>query len=119
RVIASVGNRHPVLPSPGLAHYSERMRCPVCGSRGMFVWPDERRFQPAPVPTYRILDHGREYPYTAFRELATADNLFVGKGAYAAAAHFYYDHMITLQQGAFVLDDSKRDGLPRVMAGED
>lgn len=118
RVTGHVGKYHPILPSPGLAHYSERMRCPLCGARGMFVWPEEREYEPAPIPNYRIIDHGREYPYLAFRDLGTADNLFVGKGAYVAAAHFYHDHMITLQQGAFVLDDSKRDGLPKVMTGD-
>lgn len=119
RVTSHVGKYHPVLPTHGLVHYSERMRCPLCGARGMFVWPEEPKYEPASIPNYRILDHGREYPYRSFRELATADNLFVGKGAYAAAAHFYRDHMITLQQGAFVVDDSKKDGLPEVMTAED
>lgn len=39
-LIKAVGEMASVLPVFGQAHFSERMRCPSCGKRGMFVWPD-------------------------------------------------------------------------------
>lgn len=60
-----------------------------------------------------------EPPYAGCVTIATADNLFVARGSFIAAAGFYFDRRITLQQGAFVLADSKQDGLPEVMTHED
>ena len=83
----------------------------------MFVW-----FQPklqfpvaAKQPNYIIVDRGMTYPFGDFNIIATADNLMVARAGYSAAAMFYDKHEITLQQGTYIIMDSRRDGLPRPM----
>ena len=46
---------------------------------------------------------------------STADNPIVARAGYSADAMFYDKHEITLQQGTYVIMDSRRDGLPRPM----
>lgn len=51
--------------------------------------------------------------------IATANNLFVGRAAFIAAAHFYRGRRITFQQGAFVIRDSKDRPIPEQMSAAD
>lgn len=115
RLIGRLGGRTPLLPQPELEHYSDLLRCPVCRKRGMFVWfePKVVVSRPDPLPNYRIIDRGAAYPFNDFNVIAAADNLMVARAGYAAAAMFYSDHNITLQQGIYVIMGSKRDGLPQ------
>lgn len=115
RMIERLGGRTPLLPQPDQQHYSDRMRCPACKSRGMFVWFQPKLEVPKPTkqPNYIIVDRGSIYPFDQFNILATADNLMVARGGYGAAAMFYHNHEITLQQGTYIIMDSRRDGLPR------
>lgn len=116
-----VAPRSEILPVKGVVHFSDRMRCPACGHRGMFIWLEPKVIAPrlSAQPNFVITDHGRNYPYNEDRAIATADNLMVGRGAYGAAASFYGTNRITLRQGAFVVADSKRDGPPRILLAED
>lgn len=126
RTMQSVGANQPIHPARSDAHFTDRMRCPACKRRGMNLWlvpyvEKQRSVAPIPPPkhpNYRVINKGRHAPYD-FEMIATADNLFVARAAYAAAAHFYDGYWITLMQGAFLMDDSKRDGLPMIMLGED
>lgn len=120
RIIGHLGRKTPLLPQPGREHYSDRMRCPACKRRGMFVWfqPKIIEFSPERLPNYRIIDHGSAYPFGSFTVIATADNLMIARAGYTAAAMFYHGHMITLQQGTYVIIDSKRDGLPPMLTLE-
>jgi len=115
RVIKRLGGRTPLLPQPNQAHYSDRMRCPVCKGRGMFVWfqPKVQKSKAQPQPNYIVVDRGSAYPYGEFNIIATADNLMVARAGYSAAAMFFSNHEITLQQGTYILMDSRRDGLPK------
>ena len=81
----------------------------------MFVWfqPKLQRSAAAKQPNYIIVDRGATYPFGEFNIIATADNLMVARAGYSAAAMFYDKHEITLQQGTYIIMDSKRDGLPR------
>ena len=116
RLIGRLGGRTPLLPTLDQQHYSDRMRCPACKSRGMFVWfqPKIRIAKPEKQPNYIVVDRGSVYPFDQFNIIiATADNLMVARAGYNAAAMFFAGHEITLQQGTYILLDSKRDGLPR------
>ena len=44
---------------------------------------------------------------------STADNPIVARAGYSVDAMFYDKHEITLQQGTYVIMDSRRDGLLR------
>lgn len=126
RLVQSIGPSHALLPDRSDLHFSDKMRCPSCKRRGVNLWlrPAEPKKQvrvsaPSKLPNYEIKDWGKEPPYVICTTIATADNLFIARGAYIAAAGFYFDRRITLQQGAFVLGDTKQDGLPKVMTHED
>lgn len=127
RLIQSIGPLHYLLPDRGELHFSDKMRCPSCKRRGVNLWlrPAAPKVkvaasaEPTKLANYEIRDWGKTYPYSTSTVIGTADNLFVARGAYIAAAGFYFDHLITLQQGAFLINDSKRDGLPKVMTHED
>lgn len=126
RTIQSVGISQALYPERAEVHFTDRMRCPSCKRRGMNLWliPYVPKRKPvAPIiptkePNYRVISHGRHYP-PDFQMIATADNLFVAKGAYAAAAHFYEGHWISLMQGAFLMDDNRRDGQPQIIQAEE
>lgn len=119
RLIARLGVRAPLLASPGKVHFADLMRCPSCKRMGMDLWLEYRVPTPKRTgePNYRVLDWGL-HPYTTFNMVATADNLFVGRAAFIAAAHFYPTHRVTFQQGAFVLNDSKAEPIPEQMTAE-
>ena len=127
RLLKSVPPETTLNPGPHERHFTDAMRCSACRWRGVYLWvePTEQKRQifqksaPAKVPNYEIRDWGKEYPFSTSRTIATADNLFVGRGAYIAACGFYFDHRITYQQGTFVIADSKRDGFPEAMSHED
>lgn len=118
RLVQSIGPRHPLVPERSDLHFSDKMRCPSCKRRGVNLWlepatPKREALPKASVakhPNFTVVDHGRA-PFSAHEVIATADNLMVGKGAWAAASLFYGDRRITLKQGAFVVADSK-DGTP-------
>lgn len=126
RTIQSVGESQPILPERAEVHFTDRMRCPSCKRRGVTLWvtpyiPKKKPVAPPrkeKLPNYRVVNHGKHYPYD-FDMIATADNLFVARAAYSAAAHFYDGHWITLMQGAFLMDDNKRDGPPAIMLEAD
>lgn len=119
RLIMRLGGRTSLLASPGQVHFSDLMRCPSCKRLGMDLWLVYREAPAARVdnPNYRVLDWGL-HPHASFDMVATADNLFVGRAAFIAAALFYPTHRIALQQGAFVIHDSKAEPVPEQMTPE-
>jgi len=127
RLLHAVPAQARLRPGPNERHFTDSMRCEHCRWRGVYLWvePAEQKRQILQKSArdersnYEIKDWGQSHPYTTCVTIGAADNLFVARGAYIAASGFYSDHRITLQQGAFVIGDSKRDGLPEVMTHED
>lgn len=117
RLIGRVGVREKPVPDRAGPHFTDAMRCPSCKRMGMnlCIIPV---VDPPRIPNFRIVDQGISQPH-GFDVIATADNLMVARGAYAAAALFYPDHWITLMQGAHVTADSREDGPPKVLTAED
>lgn len=112
-----------LLPRRHERHFTDSMRCPSCRWRGVRLWlePAEQKRQilqkpsaPPKQPNFLIVADGD----TGLDVIATADNLMVGKGAYAAAALFYADKRITLKQGIFVIEDSKSGKPIEVLTAE-
>jgi hypothetical protein len=103
-----------LMPGPHERHFTDAMRCTACRWRGVHLWvePVERKSQvsrpsaPVKLPNFEIVNSGPA-PFNQSDVIGTADNLMVGRGAYAAAALFYPDKRIILKQGAFVVEDSK------------
>ncbi|MET3924626.1 hypothetical protein [Devosia sp. 2618] len=121
RLSTRLSGRTNLLARPGEVHFTDLMRCPSCRRMGMDLWLE---FREAPVernanPNYTIMDCGSTYPYSLKTTVATANNLFIGRAAYIATALFYKERRITLQQGTFVLQDSKREPIPSQMTPED
>lgn len=118
RLVGRLGGGAQLLARPNERHFSDLMRCPSCKRMGMDLWLDYRAPTPVVIaqPNFRILDWGK-HPHLTFNMIATADNLFIGRAAFVAAAHFYSDRQITFQQGAFVLNDSKDGPIPEQMTG--
>ncbi|GLQ09266.1 hypothetical protein GCM10007913_11980 [Devosia yakushimensis] len=122
RVMLHAGGWTQLLPERGQLHFSDRLRCPFCKQRGMFLWLEPRIPPPAAAtsePNFRVLDWGRSYPFNTFIMIATAQSLMVARAAYVAAVLVRPNNAITLQQGAFLIADSKRDGVPEFMKAED
>ena len=101
-VIEHVGARHSLIPVKGKVHFSERMRCPQCKSAGMFIATKNRQ-DPEPFLNgmgYVINNWDKE-----------TDNLIsdvsVAHAAFAEAIQSYPGRRITLQEGGFVLRDSR------------
>lgn len=118
RLIGRLGARAKLLPEPQAPHFTDRMRCPLCKRMGMFLWLEMRLVPPrtSKEPNFAIVDRGTGAA-DGFTMIATADNLMIGRGAYTAAALFYPERRITLQQGAFVVEDS-RIRVPTPMTAE-
>lgn len=126
RVIYHVGAAHQLVPVKGKVHFSERMRCPECDALGMFVWMDVPK-DPEPSYTakhpFKILDWGKGHRDVLERELAICTNLEVARAAFEVACAVYPENHITMQQGAFITEDSRvkviaGGGQSRLGAGE-
>ena len=74
-----------------------------------------RSFSVPPPPNSELHHRRPQRDVGEFNSIATADNLMVARAGYSAAAMFYDKHEITLQQGTYIIMDSRRDGLPRPM----
>lgn len=118
RLVQRIGPRHSLVPIRGELHFTDKMRCPSCKRRGVYLWmepsPPKRAKAPSKPaekePNYVVYDLGR-VPNTGQVSIATAENLFVAKAAWVSAALFYKDRRIVMRHGALVVADS-RDGTP-------
>jgi hypothetical protein len=109
QVIFHVGAATQLVPVKGKVHFSERMRCPECAQRGMFIWIGVPN-QPEPVWSagkhpFKVLEWGANGVLQ--REIAVVNNLEVARGAYDIACRVYPGAHITLQQGIFIMQDSR------------
>jgi hypothetical protein len=106
-LIDKVGSMHSLLPVRGQVHFSERMRCPDCGERGMFIWLGIPR-EPMPMMSgmsYSVNNWmANDYLLST---LAQSGHVMVARAAYDAAVIAYPSRRITLQQGGFVLEDNR------------
>lgn len=53
KLMKAVGELASVLPVRDQSHFSERMRCPECGHRGMFLWVEQPQ-KPHPISNSRM-----------------------------------------------------------------
>ena len=105
-VISYVGAQHEMLPVLNVRHFSERMVCPHCNHRGMFVWPvvnddAEPNLEDA---LFSIKEWEKGGKVTSICETTSFK---VAIAAYAAALLENPNKHITLQERARVLRDSK------------
>ncbi|CDP50722.1 hypothetical protein [Devosia sp. DBB001] len=111
-VMKYVGAGHKLVPDRGLVHFSERMRCPECKTKGMFVWMEipleQLPLYPGDRNAYRVLDWGLTEGRLE-REVASIHNLEIARAAYDAAVKVYPTHHLTLQQGALLMKDNWED----------
>lgn len=125
RLLHKVSAQALLRPGPHEKHFTDSMRCDHCRWRGVYLWvePKEHKRQilkkpvPPKLPNFMVVDHGGG-ENSGNEIIATADNLMVALGAYAAAAMFYKDRRITLKQGIFLVKDSK-DGKPIELVTEE
>jgi len=107
-VIHHVGAGHSLIPVRGQLHFSERMRCPVCRTKGMFIWIVEPKFsQPAFDGMGRAVHVWDRTGTTLISTIARSGHVQVAQAAYEAAVAAYPDRRITLQDRAMVLHDSR------------
>jgi hypothetical protein len=117
-LIKHVGELHPLVPVRGHVHYSERLRCPACKHRGAFVWMGPPK-EPTPifgeVRAYQVNNWGRNDNGRLVSRIGLVGHVDVAHATFQAAVKAYSLHRITLQQGAFVLEDS---GLRLIKGGK-
>lgn len=108
-VIFHVGAGHQLVPVRGQLHFSERMRCPACGQKGMFIWLGDRK-DPEPMTgegrlNYRVnvLDKAEGLIGT----LAKVGHVGVAYAAFNGAIEAYPDRRVVLQEGAVIVLDSR------------
>lgn len=118
-IVRHVGDLHPVLPARGHLHLSERLRCPRCGHRGSYVWLDIPN-EPEPLygqaRAYQVNAWSRYSPGSIDTQIAVVGHVVVANAAFDSAVAEYRGSRITLQQGAYVLRDSR---LAVVAGGKD
>ncbi|MCZ4272478.1 hypothetical protein [Maritalea porphyrae] len=96
---------HELMPALGVRHYSERMSCPKCGERGMFIWSLSVE-DPEPV------SGGSQYQINAWENgvlvatLCRASEFELAIAAFDVAVKVHQGKQITLQERARVLRDS-------------
>jgi len=110
KVIHHVGAAHFLLPVRGAVHFSERMRCPACGSRGAFIWINEPK---TPSPWFGNAEQSQVNLWGQFNDntletvVARTSRLEIGYAAYEGAVATYPRRHITLQEGSHVILDSR------------
>lgn len=107
-VIHHVGAAHPIIPTLGLVHFSERMRCAACGQRGMFIWIREPKM---PSPWFGSPTNNQVNLWgtrgVLEQVVASTSRLEIGVAAFEAAVAQYPGRRVTLQEGAHLLRDSR------------
>lgn len=107
-VIDHVGAMHPLLPAKGQIHFSERMRCPRCKQVGFYVWMGEPK-EPEPVfsgMSYAVNEWSRN-DEILLTTIARIKHVEVAHATYQAALSAYPGKHLTLQQGTFLMQDSR------------
>jgi hypothetical protein len=104
-VIRHVGGLHSLTPVRGVVHFSERMRCPRCKHRGMFIWIVDPKF---PEPIFSTMANSvhlwNDSGITMYATVAQTSNIMIGWAAYRAAISEYPGKRITFQERARVIN---------------
>lgn len=107
-LIYKLGEGRPLLPERGKRHFSETMRCSVCGGQGAFIWPQEEK---GAEPTITSLPYSINEWYggnsTPIKLVAATGHVEVAHAAFHASVAAYPGRRITLQQRALVIEDSR------------
>jgi len=99
KVIDHVGSATPLLPQKGREHFSERMRCPRCKQRGMFIWLDDPK-DPTPfLNEMRAWEVNELTQYGTRHTIAMAINANVAAAAMDAAKGEYPKSDFIVQKG--------------------
>jgi hypothetical protein len=107
-VVHHVGAAHSLVPVRGKPHFSERMRCPNCKYLGMFIWTEIRK-DPEPFLNSQgyVIKNWDKSSGAVISELGRVGHVSLAHAAYNAALGAYPGRRITLQEGGFVLRDSR------------
>jgi hypothetical protein len=108
KLIYQLGEGRSVLPEKGKAHFSEKLKCSACGHVGAFLWPREQK---GPEPYFKGLSYAVNEWYsgngTPMMTVAKVSHVIVAHATFESATKEYPNRRITLQQGSFVLRDSR------------
>jgi len=108
--VYQVGAVTSLVPVRGAVHFSERMKCSVCGHVGAFLWIDEPK---TPTPFFGDASNNQVNLWDKFRAdvietvVARTSRTEMGYAAFEAAKSIYPGRRITLQEGARIVLDSR------------
>lgn len=107
-LVRAVGEMASLLPTKGQEHFSERMRCPQCKHRGMFLWLDTPR-QPNPHISsslvFRVVEEDR-LGRRGMTEIVRAADRQTAQAAYEVAEAIYPQSQIELHWQRQILESS-------------
>lgn len=97
-LIKAIGEMASLLPVKGSPHFSERMRCPECGHRGMFLWIDAPK-APSPISNsalnFRVVAYDR-MTGTAMTDVLRAADREVAQAGIEVAEAIYPKHRLEM-----------------------
>ncbi|WMT85548.1 hypothetical protein NO932_11480 [Pelagibacterium sp. 26DY04] len=108
KLIKAVGEMQSLLPIKGQSHFSERMRCPECKHRGMFLWveaPKEPNPHFSSALAFRVVQEDRS-GFRPMGEVARACNKEVAQAAFEVAEAIYPQSRIEMHWHRQVLQSS-------------
>lgn len=98
KLIKAAGELASLLPVKDQSHFSERMRCPECRQRGMFIWIDQPK-EPNPISVgplaFRVITVDRETDRPMFDVLRAGDRQ-VAQAGFEMAEAIYPRHKIEM-----------------------
>lgn len=108
QVIYHVGAAHSLMPLRGAIHFSERMRCPKCKSKGMSIWAEIKQ-DPEPLVGSMgfSINNWDKMSGSLIGTIAKAGHVTVAEAAFNMAVSQYPGRRITLQEGGLVLRDNR------------
>lgn len=106
RLIHAIGEGQPLLPVLRKVHFSEKLRCSACGERGAFLWPQEMK---GPEPFFNAQSYhiNEWWQGSNLSTVAKVSHVTVAHATFEAALDEYPGKRLTLQQGAYVIRDSR------------
>lgn len=106
-LIHHVGAAASMLPVRGQIHFSDRMRCSQCGTKGVLMWPTEMH---GPEPLFETTKGMavHTWQHSSFHTVvARVLHINVAHAAFDAAVAAYPGHRVTLQEGMRVIRDDR------------
>jgi hypothetical protein len=106
KLIYQLGEGRALLPDPGKVHFTDKLRCQKCNHVGAFLWPGERNGM---EPVFDAQGHQVNvwYEGTNLNTIAKVGHIVVAHATFEATMSAYPNRRVTLQQGGFVIRDSR------------